>query len=127
MIVADTSVLIPWAAGAATPKAELLSTHLATSTLLVAPVTVAELMSVRVLTPEIATLAASLTLLELEEGYWTSVGLLRGRCLAAGRRARLADAMIAQACLDAGLPLLTDDGDFSVFQELAGLQLVDAG
>ena len=124
MIVADTSVLIPWAAGAATPKTELLNTHLATATLFVVPVTIAELMSARVLTPEIEALADALAVLELKQGYWTRVGLLRGRCLAAGRRARLADTMIAQACLDSGLPLLTEDSDFSVFSELAGLELV---
>lgn len=65
MIVADTSVLIPWAAGAATPKTGLLNTHLATATLFVAPVTIAKLMSARVLTPEIEALAEAPTLQEL--------------------------------------------------------------
>jgi predicted nucleic acid-binding protein len=64
-------------------------------------------------------------MLELREGYWARAGLLRGQCLAAGRRARLADVLIAQACLDADLPLLTNDADFEVFKLIGGLKLVD--
>ena len=98
--------------------------HVEQQTLRIAPVSVTELLSARELRPEIRLMAETLNVLEIEDGYWSRAGILRGRCLAAGRRARLADALIAQACLDAGLPLLTEDRDFDIFVEIGGLKLV---
>jgi predicted nucleic acid-binding protein len=124
LIVADSSVLIPWAEGHVTAKTDLLNYHMQQKTLRVAPVSITELLSTRDLRPEIRLVAETLDLLELRDGYWARAGMLRGRCLAAGRRARLADALIAQACLDADLPLLTDDKDFGIFQAIGDLRLV---
>jgi len=50
-------------------------------------------------------------------------GELRSKILAKGRRARLGDALIAQSCVDHGVPLLTRDRDFRAFAETAGLNL----
>ncbi len=125
MIVADSSVLIPWAEGLVTTKTDLLDYHLQQETLRVTPVSITELLSTRDLRPEVRLIAETLDLLELQDGYWARAGLLRGKCLAAGRRARLADALIAQACLDADLPLLTNDADFEVFRLIGGMKLVD--
>ena len=124
MIVADSSVLIPWAEGHVTVKTDLLDYHIGQNTLRVVPVSITELLSAPNLRPEIRLVADTLDLLDLRDGYWARAGLLRGRCLAAGRRARLADALIAQACLDADLPLLTSDADFDVFASVGGLKLV---
>ncbi len=124
MIVADTSVLIPWAQGKTTAYTDLLNVHITQRTLRVAPVSIAELMSAREAQAEILLFADSLTVLDLLPGYWGRAGILRGRCLAAGRRARLADALIAQTCIDADLPLLTNDADFDVFQSAGGLKLL---
>jgi len=41
-----------------------------------------------------------------------------------GRRARLGDALIAQACVDHQVPLLTRDRDFRAFAEAADLRIV---
>ena len=124
MIVADISVLIPWAEGNPTNKTRLLRLHMLRGTLRVAPVSLTELLSAPKLGSEIQLVAETLDLLDLRDGYWARAGLLRGRCLAAGRRARLADTLIAQACLDADLPLLTNDSDFEVFVQIGGLKLV---
>jgi predicted nucleic acid-binding protein len=125
LIVADSSVLIPWAEGNPTDKTRLLRFHMQQRTLRVVPVSITELLSAPNLRPEVRLVAETLDILELQDGYWARAGLLRGRCLAAGRRARLADALIAQACLDAELPLLTNDTDFEVFRSIGGLKLVD--
>jgi predicted nucleic acid-binding protein len=125
LIVADSSVLIPWAEGLVTAQTDLLDQHIAQGTLRVVPFSITELLSPPNLRPEVRLVAETLDILELQDGYWARAGLLRGRCLAAGRRARLADALIAQACLDADLPLLTNDTDFEVFQLIGGLKLVD--
>jgi hypothetical protein len=44
--------------------------------------------------------------------------------LAKRRKARLGDALIAQSCIDRGVPLLTRDPDFRAFAGAAGLDLV---
>lgn len=118
-------MLIPWAEGLVTTKTDLLDYHLQQETLRVTLVSITELLSTRDLRPEVRLIAETLDLLELQDGYWARAGLLRGKCLAAGRRARLADALIAQACLDADLPLLTNDADFEVFRLIGGMKLVD--
>jgi predicted nucleic acid-binding protein len=49
---------------------------------------------------------------------------LRAKVLARRRKARLGDALIAQCCIDHGIPLLTRDRDFRAFAEAASLDLV---
>jgi hypothetical protein len=62
--------------------------------------------------------------IEIETGYWQRAGALRARVLSKRRKARLGDALIAQACMDRGVSLLTRDRDFRAFVEAAGLNLV---
>jgi predicted nucleic acid-binding protein len=69
-------------------------------------------------------LFGQLPLLEITEGYWQRAGLLRARVLSRGRRARIADSLIAQSCLDHDVALLTRDSDFRNFVRLAGIRLV---
>ena len=44
--------------------------------------------------------------------------------LAKKRKARLGDALIAQSCIDGGVPLITRDRDFQAFADTAGLNLI---
>jgi predicted nucleic acid-binding protein len=62
-------------------------------------------------------------LLELLPDYWMRAGLMRRTLLAAGRKARLADVLIAQACLDADVALITRDTDFAAIATVCGLKL----
>ena len=62
-------------------------------------------------------------LIDLVSGYWQRAGELRAKVLAKRRKARLGDALIAQSCIDGGVPLLTRDRDFKAFSEAAGLDL----
>ncbi len=66
-------------------------------------------------------------MIEIADGYWERVGALRAKVLATGREARLGDALIAQSCIDRGIPLLTRDRDIRAFAESANLNLVLAG
>jgi predicted nucleic acid-binding protein len=63
-------------------------------------------------------------LVEIGAGYWERAGALRAKVLVKRRKARLGDALIAQSCVDGGIPLLTRDRDFRVFAEAAGLDLL---
>ncbi len=53
-----------------------------------------------------------LPLLEPTPGYWERAGLLHASVLARRHKARLADSLIAQACIDHGVPPITRDQDF---------------
>jgi predicted nucleic acid-binding protein len=61
--------------------------------------------------------------LEITDGYWERAGALRARVLGKGLKARLADALIAQSCLDHRVPLVTADRDFRHFTR-HGLELM---
>ena len=83
-----------------------------------------ELLSDPKVSMSVKDLFLQLPVLEITEGYWQRAGLLRARLLARGRRARLADSLIAQSCLDHDLSLVTRDYDFRHFVRLAGIRIV---
>ena len=120
MIAVDSSVLIPWLNGEDQPRFD----QFAAESLCVAPSTVTEVMSGPGLTDEIRRAVLSLRRIALQDGYWERAGLLRRLLIGKGRKAALGDVLVAQACLDADLPLLTGDRDFKAFAEFAGLQLI---
>lgn len=87
------------------------------------PVVLTELLSDPTLSSALASLLTQLPLLELEPGFWERAGQLRAKLFARNHRARLADALVAQSCLDHGVRLVTRDGDFRHFARLGGLRL----
>ncbi len=90
------------------------------------PVVLTELLSDPKLSSGVAKTLAEIPIIELSAGYWERAGLLRARAVAKGRKARLGDALIAQSCIDLGISLLTRDGDFRIFANAAGLEVVFA-
>ena len=62
-------------------------------------------------------------LLETQPGFWERAGRLRARLIARRSRARLADTLVAQSCLDHHVRLVTRDNDFRHFARLGGLRL----
>jgi predicted nucleic acid-binding protein len=84
----------------------------------------AELLSDPKLSAKTAALFRALPQLPVTDGYWERVGALRADVIAQGRKARLADALIAQSCLDHEVPLITRDADFRNFSRVRDLQLV---
>ncbi|MGE3344308.1 MAG: type II toxin-antitoxin system VapC family toxin, partial [Vicinamibacterales bacterium] len=69
-------------------------------------------------------LLGKLPLLDIEPGFWERAGLLRASVLKQKKKARVADALIAQSCLDHSTPLVTRDRDFRHFASTAGLPLL---
>ena len=92
--------------------------------LVFAPASVAELLSDPGITPPIEESVLEVPQLETTPGYWERAGRLRARLMRGRFRSRLADALIAQSCLDYDTPLVTRDRDFSPFRRLAGLRLI---
>jgi predicted nucleic acid-binding protein len=124
MIAADTSTWVAFLDGTAGDDTLLLDKALQDRQLVMVPVVLTELLS----DPKLpSALRASLTdvpLLQIESGFWQRAGALRAKVLAKSRKARLADSLIAQSCVDAGVSLITRDRDFRAFAEAASLHLV---
>jgi len=87
------------------------------------PVVLTELLSDPELPRALASLLARLPILETRPGFWTRAGQLRAKLLARRHRARLADTLVAQSCLDHGVRLVTREDDFRHFARLGGLRL----
>ena len=66
---------------------------------------------------ETATALTGLPLLEITEGYWARAGQLRARVIGAGHKSKVADALIAQICLDHDVPHITHDRDFRHYEQ----------
>jgi predicted nucleic acid-binding protein len=124
MIAVDTSVWIAFLQGDGGEDAELLDQALEDRQVLMAPVVLTEVLSDPNLPSEVARPLSDLPLMEVTPGYWQRAGALRAKVLAKRRKARLGDALIAQSCIDRGIPLLTRDPDFRAFAAAAGLDLV---
>lgn len=123
MIAVDTSTLVAFLDGQSGADIERLEEALLLSDVVVPPVVLTEVLSAPN-AGRVGTLVEALPLLAMADGYWARAGLMRSRVLRRGLRARLADTLIAQACIDSGVALLTRDGDFRHFARYGGLELV---
>jgi len=123
MIAIDTSSWIAFLSGARGPDLGLVERALADRQACLPPVVLSELLSDPELPRRVQALFLELPLLPVLDGYWERAGRLRARVLASRRRARLADSLIAQSCLDHGVPLVSRDADFRCFLR-EGLELV---
>jgi predicted nucleic acid-binding protein len=124
MIAIDSSSWIAFFSAASGDDVELVGRALGGSQACLAPVVLTELLSDPQLPPRVAALLKDLPLLEVTQGYWERAGTLRSEILARKLRARLADTLIAQSCLDHDVELISRDGDFRHFAAARGLKLL---
>jgi predicted nucleic acid-binding protein len=124
VIALDTSSLVAYLGGAAGDDVEMVATALDHHQAVLPPVVLTEILSDPKLPSGARSALLDLPLLEFTAGYWERAGILRSAILLKGRKARVADALIAQSCLDASVPLVTRDSDFRRFARLAGLMLL---
>jgi predicted nucleic acid-binding protein len=124
MIAADTSSLVAFFEGADGDDVEMIQSALDHQQLVLPPAVLTELLSEPALPAAVRSLIAGLPQLQLEPGYWERAGKLRASVLKQRRKARLADALIAQSCIDQSAPLVTRDKDFRNFSRAAGFQLL---
>ena len=124
MIAADTSTWIAFLEDSKGEDVQLLDHALAERQVVMAPVVLTELLSDPELPSVVAKTLSEVPAMEIAPGYWQRAGALRAKVLAKRRKARLGDALIAQSCIDGGVPLLTRDRDFRAFADAKGLDLV---
>lgn len=124
MIAVDTSSLIAFLEGRAGPDVELVDVAFARRQAVLPPVVLTEVLSDPGLGDDLRATLHDLPILETVDGFWQRAGALRAAVLKTGRKARIADALIAQSCLDHQVPLITRDRDFRHFARLARLELI---
>jgi predicted nucleic acid-binding protein len=124
VVCADTNCIIAYLAGDTGADVVFLDKLLVRRLVVLAPVVLAELLSDPALPAEVESLIRSLPVLTVAEGYWERAGQLRARAARHGFVARLADTLIAQSCVDHGVPLLTRDKGFGRLARVGGLKLV---
>ncbi len=87
------------------------------------PVVLTELLSDPVVTEVLAPKLIDLELLEIADSYWQRAGESRAKLRSRGLKAKVADALIAQSCIDGDVALITRDQDFRHFAKHCGLRL----
>jgi len=123
MIAADTSTWIAYLQGDEGEDTRMLEMALAERQVFMPPPVLTELLSDPKMPEAVARSLSGVPMMEIQNGFWTRAGALRARAFAKKRKARLGDALIAQFCIDAGMPLLTRDRDFRAFAGASGLEI----
>lgn len=122
MIAADSSSLRRYFDGKLGIDVDRIARATESHDLILPPVVVAETLSDPALPPLFEAMIKSLRMLEFRRDYWYRSGELRANTLREGHKAKLADVLIAQSCIDHDIPLITNDADFRHFVP-AGLKL----
>ncbi len=125
MIALDTSSLIHYLAGSSGLDVEAVDVALSEQQACLPLIVLSEILSDPKLPRELEEAVLQIPTLELGAGFWERAGRLRARVAAAGRKAKLADTLIAQSCLDHDVALITRGRDFALFSG-AGLKLLPA-
>jgi len=123
LVAVDTSTLIAFLANNAGEDIDLLDQALDHRAVMLPPVVLSEVLSDPKLKASLRQLFLKLPLLPISADYWQRAGASRARVIAKGFKARLADTLIAQSCIDHRVPLITRDSDFRHFVKVCGLEL----
>ena len=124
MIAVDSSSLIAFFAGDEGRDVDWLDQALALKQAALPPVVLTEILSAPGIERGAADLLRGLPVLDIRSGFWERAAETRARILAKRLRARLADTLIAQTCIDHRVPLVTRDRNFRHFSAHAGLDLL---
>jgi predicted nucleic acid-binding protein len=123
MIASDTSSLAAYLQGLEGRDIDLLDSAVDSGQLSLPPVVVTEILSSPSSAESLRNTLPEIDRLEILEGYWERAGALRLTLHKRGLKAKTADALIAQSCIDYGIALITRDRDFRHFAKHCGLKL----
>jgi len=122
LIAIDTSSLRRFLAGDTGRDVDLVRRAVIDGRAVLPPAVLCEVLSDPALSPALVADIGSLPVLGTHETFWQRAGLLRARLIKSGYKAKLADVLIAQSCIDHEMPLVTHDRDFRHFSR-HGLKL----
>lgn len=123
MIAVDTSSMIAFMAGNQGSDVLKIEEVLGQKQAVLPPVVLSELLSDPRLPTHFRVIFEGIPVLPITDAFWKKAGLLRAKILFNGFKARLADTLIAQSCLDHDISLITRDQDFLAFAKYGGLKL----
>lgn len=123
MIATDSSTFIAFLGGDGGADIDLLRTVLLDRSLVMPPPVIAELLSSPKATPGLEDFLRDVQQMPIAPGFWERAGRSRALLKSRGLKAKLADALVAQCCIDADVPLIARDGDFRHFARWCGLKL----
>jgi predicted nucleic acid-binding protein len=123
LIALDTSSLVHYLAGSAGKDVDAVDAALAHSQACLPAVVLSEVLSDPKLPRRLEQALLQIPVLHLKPGYWERAGRLRALAIKGGHKAKLADTLIVQACLDHEVLLVTRDADFRHFGS-AGLRVL---
>ena len=124
MIAVDTSSLMAFLAGDIGTDVDSVEDALKAQVIVLPPVVLTEIISDPKLAEQVTKTLLGLPMLEILPGYWERAGKTRAKILARNLKARVADALIAQSCLDYNIALISRDRDFRHFEKFAQLKVV---
>ena len=123
MIAVDSSTLIAFIQGESGSDVQLLDQSIATNELALPAVVLTEVLSDPHLPKNHSILIRALPTLDIDGDYWYRAAETRAKLLLRRLRARVADTLIAQSCIDHDVALITRDADFRHFAKHCGLRL----
>jgi predicted nucleic acid-binding protein len=123
MIAADTSSLSAYFKGASGSDVDRVDFAFINGELFLPPVVLTELLSDPVSPAKLDSVITKFELLEITVGYWERAGQIRKKLMTLGFKSKIADALIAQSCIDHDVALITRDNDFGHFAKHCGLKL----
>jgi hypothetical protein len=123
MIATDTSLLVAYLKSGKGPDVERLHTAIIGGNLKLPPVVVTEILSDPSPSRSLAAIISKIEVLSTDEGFWERAGATRSKLITLGLKTKIADALIAQSCIDHNIALLSRDGDFQRFAKHCGLRL----
>lgn len=112
MIATDSSSFIAYLEGEEARDTHHVIAAMDNDTLMLPPPVLTEILSDPFLSKETVHAIKHLPVLTIFPDFWSRAGLLRAQLLAKKLKARLADTLIAQSCIDHQIPLITRDSDF---------------
>lgn len=122
MIAADTSSLVAYLSGESGDDVDRIDAAIASGELHLPPPVLSELLT-KSDQSQIDELLSEIPLMDLRPGCWERAGQSRRVLRQSGLKAALADALIAQCCIDADVALIARDRDYRHFERLCGLKL----
>ncbi len=123
MIAADTSALVAYFGGDSGEDVDQLGSAMSAGALVLPPVVVTEILSDPSASEALDTDIRLLETLHVSDGYWMRAANTRRVLLKHKLKAKIADALIAQSCIDHDVALITRDRDFRHFAKHCGLKL----
>jgi len=123
MIACDTSSLVAFLERGAGSDVDAIAAAVSSGGLALPPAAFAEVLSNPRTRIDVAAAISGIPHLPLLPDYWMRVSESRAKLIGKKLKARLADALIAQSCIDADVALITRDRDFRHFAAHCGLKL----